>query len=225
LAYEVEAGRPTSLEALARLTQALGLRIEVQLVDPRQRREVKSLSADPVHSAMGEFEARHFRAIGLAVGIDEPYQHYQFAGRADLVAWDLRARALLHIENRTRFPDLQETAGTYNAKRAYLAAAIGERLGIRRWASQTHAIAGLWSSEVLHVLRLRLETFRALCPDHTTAFDGWWAGTPPREGNASVLVVLDPFAGRRQRAFVGLDEAVLVRPRIRGYADGASRLA
>ena len=128
--YEAETGRPTSLEAIARLAQGLGLRIETELVDPRQRRGARQdLSVDPVHSAMGEFEARHFRALGLAVGIDEPYQHYQFAGRADLIAWDLDRRALLHIENRTRFPDLQQVAGSYNAKRAYLAAAIKSASG------------------------------------------------------------------------------------------------
>jgi hypothetical protein len=38
---------------------------------------------------MGEFEARHFRPIVDGVGLDEPYQHYQFAGRADFVAWRL----------------------------------------------------------------------------------------------------------------------------------------
>ena len=54
---------------------------------------------------MGEYEASHLRALGFKVGIDEPYQHYQFAGRADLVAWDVDARAFLHIENGTRFPD------------------------------------------------------------------------------------------------------------------------
>jgi DNA-binding XRE family transcriptional regulator len=223
--YEAETGRPTSLEAIARLAQGLGLRIETELVDPRQRRGARQdLSVDPVHSAMGEFEARHFRALGVAVGIDEPYQHYQFAGRADLIAWDLDRRALLHIENRTRFPDLQRVAGSYNAKRAYLAAAIGKRLGAGQWASQTHVIAGLWSSEVLHVLRLRTETFRALCPDPASAFEAWWAGSPPRTGTASVLVVLDPFARGRRRVFIGLDVATVVRPRLAGYVEAARRL-
>jgi hypothetical protein len=39
------------------------------------------------------------------------------------------------IENRTRFPDFGETAGAFNAKRAYLGAALAERVGISRWAS------------------------------------------------------------------------------------------
>jgi hypothetical protein len=166
--YLIEAGRPASPEAVIRLATTLGLRLEVQLVDPR-RRDRPQRPADPVHSAMGEVEARRLRELGRPVGVDEPYQHYQFAGRADVVSWDLDARALLHIENRTRFPDFGEMAGAFNAKRAYLGAALAERVGISRWASETHIIAALWSSEVLHAIRLRPESFRALCPDGSAA--------------------------------------------------------
>lgn len=174
---------------------------------------------------MGEFEARHLRALGFSVGIDEPYQHYQFAGRADVLAWDVERRALLHIENRTRFPDLQEMAGSYNAKRAYLAASIGERVGISRWAAETHVIAGLWSAEVLHTLRLRPETFRSICPEDGSAFRLWWSGEPPGSGSTSSLIVLDPVASGRERPFVTLPGALHVRPRHGGYADLARSLA
>jgi hypothetical protein len=44
-------------------------------------------------------------------------QFYQFAGRADVVAWNVEERALLHIEIRTRFPDLQEMAGSTSVSR------------------------------------------------------------------------------------------------------------
>ena len=165
---------------------------------------------------MGEFEAGHLVPYGFIVGIDEPYQHYQFAGRGDVVAWDLAARALLHIENRTRFPDLQETAGTFNAKRAYLGAALAQRLGIRGWSSETHVIAALWSAEVLHALRLRPASFRSLCPDPADAFAAWWAGKPPIRGATSSLVVLDPLATGRQELYVGLDRALASRHGFRG---------
>ena len=128
--YAIEAGRSGSAEAAARIAAALGRRAELKLVDPRKRETRPSLSADPVHSAMGELEAAHFAGLGFRVGIDEPYQHYQFAGRADLVAWDVDARALLHIENRTRFPDFQEMAGAFNAKREYLADSLATRAGV-----------------------------------------------------------------------------------------------
>jgi len=88
VAYQLEAGQPTSLEAAIRLTSALGLRVEIELVDPRRRREPAGRWVDPVHSAMGEFEAAHLRPLGCHVGIDEPYQHFEFAGRGDVVAWD-----------------------------------------------------------------------------------------------------------------------------------------
>ena len=223
LAYRALRGDPVSLEASLRMIGALGLKLEWELVDPR--RKAPRPAQDVVHSAMGEFEAAHFRPLGFALAIDEPYQHYQFAGRADFVAWDLDARALLHIENRTRFPDLQEAAGAFNAKKAYLGDALAERNGIPGWRSETHVIVALWSSEVLHVLRQRRETFRALCPDDATTFTQWWSGSPPGPGKTSSLVVLDPLATGRQRAYISLEDALTARPRHAGYVDVATRLA
>jgi DNA-binding XRE family transcriptional regulator len=223
LVYRIEAGQPASSDAYARVAVALGRRLGMELVDPRRRRGTgRDLERDLVHSAMGEFEARHLRGLGLTVGIDEPYQHFQFAGRADVVAWDTERRALLHIENRTRFPDFQEMAGAFNAKRAYLGQALAERVGIGSWRSETHVIAALWSSEVLHALRLRTESFRSVCPDATTPFDRWWSGNLPAGGRTSTLVVLDPLASGRARPYVGIEAALTVRPRYRGYADLAA---
>ncbi len=225
MVYRVESGRPCSLDACARLAAALGRTTQLELVDRRRSGQRPSLSVDHVHSAMGEFEAAHLRRSGMKVGLDELYQHFQFAGRADLIAWDVDARALLHIENRTRFPDFQDMAGSYNAKRAYLARAVGERLGIGRWASETHVMCALWSAEVLHVLRLRRASFESLCPAPADAFDAWWSGEPPHRGTGSTLVVLDPLAAGRQRVYIGLKEALTARPRYRGYAEAAARSA
>jgi transcriptional regulator with XRE-family HTH domain len=226
MVYRIEAGQVPPSRATGRVAVALGRRVELQLVDPRQRATRQHLARDLVHSAMGEFEAAHLRRIGFHVGIDEPYQHYQFAGRADVIAWDPDRRALLHIENRTRFPDFQDMAGSFNAKRAYLGAAIGERVGIRAWASETHVIAALWSAEVLHALRLRQDSFRALCPDDAASFQAWWT----REHEAlrdstSILIVIDPAASGRRRAFLAFDDALRARPRYRGYADAVTELA
>ena len=131
---------------------------------------------------------------------------------------------MLHVENRTRFPDFQEMAGAFNAKREYLADSLAARAGVTNWRSQTHVIAALWSSEVLHALRLRTASFRALCPDSTQAFQAWWEGSPPKVGASSTLVVLDPAAAGRQRAWISLDEALTARPRYRGYAHAAARV-
>jgi hypothetical protein len=226
MVYRIEAGQVPPSRATGRIAVALGRRLEIQLVDPRQKAARPDLARDVVHSAMGEFEAAHLRRTTARVGIDEPYQHFQFAGRADVIAWDIERHALLHIENRTRFPDFQEMAGAYNAKRAYLGRAIGERLGVRRWASETHVIAGLWSAEVLHALRLRRASFHALCPDDATGFAAWWtSGLDGLRGSSSTLIVLDPRATGRQRAFVTFDEALAARPRYRGYADAVTELA
>ncbi|MDP8903995.1 MAG: hypothetical protein M3N29_01535 [Chloroflexota bacterium] len=163
-------------------------------------------------------------ALGVPVGLDEPYQHYQFAGRADVVAWDVSRRALLHIENRTRFPEFQHMAGAYNAKRAYLAQALAGRVGVPSWKSETHVLVGLWSAEVLRVLRLRTDSFPALCPDPPAPFHAWWNGQPPTGGRASTLVVLDPLTSGRQRSVLELDRALSARARYRGYAEAAAAL-
>lgn len=223
--YLVEAGASSSLEAAIRIGAALGLRLEIDFVDPRRKRAPSDRLADPVHSAMGEFEVGHFRPLGVHVGVDEPYQHYQFAGRADLVAWDEPGGSLLHIENRTRFPDIQDMAGTFNAKKAYLGTILAERLGASSWKAETHVVAGLWSAEVLHVLRTRRETFRALCPDPPEGFASWWSGSPPSRGVSAELILLDPLASGRQREFISLEAALNgAHPRHRGYADVASKL-
>lgn len=223
--HGIEAGRGGSLEVVVRIARALALEVRVDIIDPRRRPDRRH-GTDIVHAAMGELEFAHLRTLGFGTGIDEPYQHYQFAGRADVIAWDMERRALLHIENRTRFPDIQAVAGSFNAKRDHLADSIARRVGLRRFESQTHVIAALWSAEVLHSIRLRPATFQALCPDTTDAFDAWWRGDAPRSGATSSLVLLDPFASGRQRRIVSLDLALgPVRPRIRGYAEAAARLA
>src|SRR5262249_28743040 len=105
-----------------------------------------------------------------------------------------------HVENRTRFPNLQEAAGSYNAKRAYLAPAVADRLGLRHgFVSVTHVMVCLWSAEILHALRLRTASFRALCADDAGGFAAWWNGVPPTAGSSSSLVVLDPLERPRSR--------------------------
>jgi transcriptional regulator with XRE-family HTH domain len=224
---EVESGGAASLETYARLATALGLRFDAAFTDPR-RRTVPLDGADLVHAAMGEAEARQLRSLGFEVGLDVPYQHYQFAGRGDVVAWHRERRALLHLENRTRFPDLQQAFGSYNAKRAYLAADVAARIGlIGGWRSQTHVVVALWSAEVLHTLRLRTASFEAVCPDPPDAFEDWWSGEPPTRGSSSSLVVFDPDPGppaSRRRRFTGLQDAIRADPRYRDYADAAQAL-
>jgi transcriptional regulator with XRE-family HTH domain len=226
--HELESGVPVSLETYCRVTTALDLWPELIASDPRQRQRARGHGEDFVHAVMGELEAGHLRAKGFGVGMDEPYQHYQFAGRADVIAWDRTRAALLHIENRTAFPNIQEALGSYSAKRSYLADVLAGRLGIedRQWHRVSHAIVGLWSAEVLHALRLRTETFRAACPDPAIDVHDWWAGRlPAGRGVTSSLVLLDPSPNvLDQLRFATLDDVPRIRPRYRDYADAVARL-
>src|SRR5438876_7374505 len=140
--HGVEAGRTASLVTYARIATALSLRLEADMTDsrPSNRTDFGRSSEDFVHAAMGELEAVHLGALGLLVRLDEPYQHYQFAGRADLVSWHADKTNLLHIKNKTRVPNVQEIVGTFTAKRAYLGPVLAERLGMLKWRSETHVL-------------------------------------------------------------------------------------
>jgi hypothetical protein len=229
--YAAEAGRPVSLETYVRLAIAVGLRPSLVLESGRASVPSRAVGStrDVVHAAMGECEAAQLSGFGLRVAIDEPYQHFQFAGRADVVAWNLDERQLLHIENKTRLDDIQDVAGAYNAKRAYLANALGERLGVgpRGWRTVTHVLAVLWSAEIMRMLRLRPATFRAVCPDSSRTFAQWWSGDRLDEGLTSVLVILDPdpALGARHRRWIDVDELGSARPRYRAYADAAASVS
>ena len=220
--HSIESGEVSSIGGYARIAVAFGWDPAFSLRTPRLTATQRD--ADPVHAALGEIEASHFRRPDREVRLDEPYQHYQFSGRADGLVVDPMGPDLLHIENKTGFPDTQGFLGTWNAKRAYLADELAERFGLvdRRWRSVSHVVVALWSAEVLHSLRLRTETFRTACPDPETAFAAWWSGTPPPPGVTSSLVVFDPLEGLRssRRRWITLDVAVdrSTDPRYRGYA-------
>ncbi len=176
---------------------------------------------------MGEAQAAHLRRLGFEVRLDEPYQHFQFAGRADVVAWSIKHAALLHIENKTELADLQELFGSYNAKRAYLGAELAARAGVKRWASETHVIAALWSSDVLRALGRHQASFESVCPHPAVAFEGWWASRPTPKGMHSILVVFDPVEGRRsdRRRWMGLAELGTARSPYRDYAAAAAAVS
>jgi hypothetical protein len=183
--------------------------------------------ADVIHAAMGDVQSSHFGGHGPELHLDEPFQHYQFAGRADLVAIDRARRALLHVENRTRFPDIQGFAGSFNSKRAYLGEELAARYRIAGgFVSETHVIAALWSSEVLHTLRLRTASFRAIAPDPPDAFAAWWEGRPPPTGISTTFVLFDPLPGKRvtRRRYLGLEDALGTEPRYRDYRNAVEVL-
>ena len=76
------------------------------------------------------------------------------------------------------------------------------------------------SAELLHTLRLRSETLRAVAPGGAESFRSWWDRETPAPGRHRGLVVLDPIDhGSRTRRWVDLEDALTMRPRYRGYAD------
>ena len=87
-------------------------------------------------------------------------------------------------------------------------------------------MACLWSSEVLHAIRLRRASFAALCPDPPDALQAWLRGEPPAAGVSSSLVVLDPLVpfGSRRRTIAAVEEPPRLDPLHRGYADAAEAL-
>ncbi|MBM4408764.1 MAG: helix-turn-helix transcriptional regulator [Chloroflexi bacterium] len=224
MVHGVESGKPTMPEGYVRLALALNLQPRFTLLGDQAATAARAV--DPVHSAMGEIEAEQLGIPPVLVRIDEPYQHYQFAGRADLVAFAPATSALLHIENRTRFPDVQGFAGSFNAKCRYLADELAPRFGVRSFTSVTHVVVALWSAEVLHVLRLRGASFRAIAPDDPGSFAGWWQGQPPTAGTRTSIVVFDPLPGgrRSRRRWIGLEDVVRGEPRYRDYADALGAL-
>jgi transcriptional regulator with XRE-family HTH domain len=217
----IESGRVASLESYLRLGRALGLRPQFELVD---RRAARSRLRDAVHAAMGEFEAARFGALGLQIRLDEPYQHYQFAGRADFVAWSPETLDLLHIENKTAFPDLQEAFGSFGAKRTYLGAELARRFGIGRWRSETHIMAILWSTEALAVVRRNRASFEAVGAD-AEVLATWWSGRRPSAGAHSGVVALDPLKRRSvARPWASIGEALAGRARYASYARAVEAL-
>jgi len=219
MVYRVERGEPASMETLARLAAGLGLRLELTFEDPRAKGR-PTRSQDAVHAAIVEMLAARYAARSVLVAADEPFQHYQCAGRADLAVVDPSGPDLLHHEVKTAIPNVGELAGAWNVKRQYLARVLEERHGfVRGFRSVTHVLTVAWTAESLHVVRLREATFRALGPDTTDAFEAWWSGGRPRApGVTATIILLDPVERPRARAWVGFEAARTVRPRHPGYA-------
>jgi transcriptional regulator with XRE-family HTH domain len=223
LVYLVERGQATTLETYARLGAALGLRLEASLESgrPGARGSTPPRAEDPVHASIVELLAARYTAKGHLVTVDEPFQHFQFAGRADVVAIDPGGPDLLHHEVKTALPNIGDLAGSWNAKRQYLAASIAQRHGFRHgFRTVTHVLTIAWTAECLHVLRLRSATFRSLGPDGPDAFARWWEGAPLADvGITATVVVLDPIDRPRAPAWVALADLGALRPRHRDYAD------
>jgi len=221
LVYLVERGEASTLESYARLATALGLRLEPKMVDPRARDSRPARAEDPVHAAIVETLAARYTAQGRIVAVDEPFQHFHFAGRGDVVAIETGGPDLIHHEVKTALPNIGEAAGSWNAKRQYLAPVLAQRYGFRHgFRSMTHVLTFAWTAECLHLIRIRASTIRSLGPDDEGAFRAWWEGaTPSDAGVTATVVLLDPVPRERSASWTGIRDLARLRPRYRGYAD------
>jgi transcriptional regulator with XRE-family HTH domain len=216
----LESGKAGGLVTYQRIADVLGLRLTWELTSLATTLEAE----DAVHAVMGEVQARRFATGTRRVLVDEPYQHFRFAGRGDLVVVDRGAAAIHHSENKTRIVNVGELSGSFNAKCRWLSGDVAERNGIRRIRSETHTLVLLWSEEVLAVARSLGRTLRALGPDGADPFGAWWDGSP-LAGVHRGLVVFDPIdRGTSQPQWVSLEDALDARPRYRGYADAFHEL-
>jgi transcriptional regulator with XRE-family HTH domain len=221
----VESGRVASLDTYVRLARALRLQPSFEFLDPR-RREASPRREDPVHAAMGEAEAARLQSLGYEVRMDEPFQHYQFAGRGDVVAWSVERASMMHIENRTEFPNIQAAFGAFNAKREYLGAELAARVGVRRWGGESHVMAAIWSADVIHTVRRHRASFDSLGPEGPAIFDNWWNGQPSA-GKSTGFVLFDPVEGGRcdARRWAGITDLAVIRARHRSYRDALHALS
>jgi transcriptional regulator with XRE-family HTH domain len=231
--HAVESGRRATLGMYIRLAAALGRRLEFDLDDPSTPGEAAVQATDErdrprpgrdiVHAAMGEIEVARLLAHGRAPGIDVPWQHYRFGGRADVLACDSSRRALAYIENKGELSDVQEALGRFNEAQGYLGVALWERLGmVGPPLVETHVMVALWSADVIDVVRRHPATFLSAFPDPPDAFLAWWSGGVPPRGRTAAFVLLDPFAAGRARRFAGLSEVLAgIQPRVAGYAAAA----
>ena len=218
--YLVERGDPTTIETCARFGTALGMRLEASLQDPHEKAR-PGRAEDPVHAAIVEGLVARYETQGRLVGADEPFQHFQFAGRADVTAVDTAGPDLLHHEVKTAIVNVGELAGAWNVKRQYLARALADRYAIRGgFRAVTHVLTIAWTADCLRVLRLREATLRSLGPDVPGPFARWWdGGRPEAPATTSIVIVLDPLERPRAPAWAPLQDLGALRPRHRSYAD------
>ena len=87
-------------------------------------------------------------------------------------------------------------------------------------------IAGLWSSEVLHALRQRPETFRSICPSAVDRFAAVvdWRACVDRDGRACSSSSIRSRAAANESFLRTATRHLTARARYRGYAEAADAI-
>ena len=89
---------------------------------------------DRRHAAVAELAATRLRLLGWSVEPEVSFSEFGERGSIDLLAWHVRARALLVIEVKTELTSIEETIRRHDAK-----ARLGAKIGAGRFAIESGA--------------------------------------------------------------------------------------
>jgi len=124
-----------TLDTIRRVAAALDLRVDV--VGRWRGGELDRLLASG-HSALHESVAAHLRTLaGWQFASEVSFAHFAERGVIDILAWHEPSRALLVIELKTEFVDLNELIGTLDRKRRNAAQIARER----GWLDQAASVS------------------------------------------------------------------------------------
>ncbi len=225
LVHKIDAGQPGSIDSYARLATALGLDL-FDSGDQSRGSDDTHRDQDPVHAAMGEVEAKHLRRLGYVVRMDEPYQHFRFAGRADSWpgTWGAAPSCISRTERASRTSRTRSAVTTESA-----------RTSVACWPSVSGSPKGGAARRMRSSRSGHPRSFEACaCASNrswpsvrTMSRSSPHGGQAnPAAGRHTTLVILDPvdFGRRDQASFIGLADLGRAEPRYTGYAEAVATL-
>lgn len=215
----IEAGRANlTVDQMARIAAALGLRLELVIYPPRF---VSTRPRhDTVHAWCSAYVTRRLTSAGWFVAREVELQDANGRGWIDILAFDRRTSTLAIIEIKTQLDDFgaAERQISWYERHASVAA---RRLGWRH-RHRTSWLIALATEEVDEALATSREAIEHAFAGRADTMLRTVAGGPPDEARAIALI--DPASHR---------SAWLLRTRIdgrrsaapyRGYADAARRV-
>jgi transcriptional regulator with XRE-family HTH domain len=116
------------LADLERIARALDIRLSI---DAWWRGGNLPRLLDSVHARLAEYVVGQLRAVGWEVIVEYTFNRFGERGSVDIVAWHQGRRALLLIEVKSRFTDLQEMLATFARKLRIVPSMLAEQNGWR----------------------------------------------------------------------------------------------
>ena len=181
---DIEAGRAfaSTVDTLARLVAALGVRIQIRLL---AHGEDLDRLLDAGHAEIVERVATFLRAKGWEVVPEVTFSVFGERGSIDLLAFHRATGALLVVEVKSAIPDVQATLAGIDRK-ARLGPALARERGwsvtsVSRWL----VVPG--DATTRRRVASHEATFRAALPGRTAEMKRW--ARAPRGGVAGVVFV------------------------------------